>query len=284
MENLRFHISNIGYDVPHQINLIERDISGGRISKSTIDSLENTKDEHVLTVSGLKQDTFEYLIHNHGHRFRTINFWKCPLVEDFSPIESLPNIEFISYFWNQRVTRLWNFGKTPKLKGFAFDDFTRMHTLLDLENAGSLEELEFGNKIWVKYKLETLEPISKLTQLKRLVFSANKIEDGRIEPLAVLSNLESLSFPANLFTTEQVAWLKSKLPESIDSKMLNSYWTIDKPLEISGKQKNTFIVGKRKPFLDSVIDKKRIDKYAKAFNERVEWFKNNPDKLPSDFA
>ena len=36
--------------------------------------------------------------------------------------------------------------------------------------------------------------------------------------------------------------------------------------------------------LDSVIDKKRIDKYAKAFNERVEWFKNNPDKLPSDFA
>ena len=109
--------------------------------------------------------------------------------------------------------------------------FTRMHTLLDLENAGSLEELEFGNKIWVKYKLETLEPISKLTQLKRLVFSANKIEDGRIEPLAVLSNLESLSFPANLFTTEQVAWLKSKLPESIDSKMLNSYWTIDKPLE-----------------------------------------------------
>ncbi|MDH5629783.1 MAG: hypothetical protein OEY96_06470, partial [Gammaproteobacteria bacterium] len=264
MESLEFHIRNIGKDVPHQINLIERDISGGKISKSTIDSLEYLEDKHVLTVSGLKQDTFEYLISKYGQKFRTINFWKCPLVEDFSPIESLSNIEFISYFWNQRVTRLWNFRKTPKLKGFSFDDFTRMHTLVDLENADKLEELEFGDKIWVKYKLETLEPVSKLIQLKKLSFSAKKIEDYRIEPLSELSNLEYLAFPGNLFTTEQVAWLKSKLPESVESKVLNPLWTLDKPIEIDNKKKNTFIVGKHKPFLDSSIDKKRIEKYTKA--------------------
>jgi hypothetical protein len=43
-------------------------------------------------------------------------------------------------------------------------------------------------------------------------------------------------------------------------------------------------VGKRKPFLDSNADKKRIEKYADQFNTRFAWFKENPSKLPSDFA
>ncbi|WP_395374196.1 hypothetical protein [Marinicella sp. W31] len=283
MESLKFHIQNIGKDVSHQIKLIEQDVSGGTISKSTIDSLENTEHEHVLTISGLKQDTFEYLIENYGHKFRTINFWKCPLVNDFSPIESLSDIQYISYFWNQRVTKLWDFKKTPKLKGFAFDDFTRMHHLNDLEKASNLEELEFGDKVWIKYRLETLEPLSKLTQLRKLTFSAKKIEDERIEPLSNLINLRTLSFPSNLFTTEQVAWLKSKLPDSVSSDILNPYWTLDEPIKINGKNKNIFIVGKRKPFLDSIIDKKRIEKYTAEFNKKLHWFKSNPNKKPSDY-
>ncbi|BBM03995.1 hypothetical protein [Microbulbifer sp. GL-2] len=284
MKNLEFHIKNIGKDVPHQIKLIEKEISGGDISKSTIDRLQNTENKYVLTVSGLRQDTFEYLVSQYGKNFRTINFWKCPLVEDLSPIEDLTNVEYISYFWNQRATRLWDFKKTPKIKGFSFDDFTRMKSISDLEYAKNLEELEFGDKVWVKYKLETLDPIAKLVNLKNLNFSAKKIEDGRIEPLGSLAGLESLSFPSNLFTTEQVAWLKTKLPEAIEAKVLNPFWTIDKPIEIGGKNKNTFIVGKRKPFLDSVIDQKRIEKYTVGFEDRVRWFKNNPSKLPSDFA
>lgn len=284
MESLEYHIKNIGNEVPHQISLIEKDISGGKASKSTIDSLADIEGKHVLTVSGLKQDTFEYLISKYGNKFRTINFWKCPRVEDFSPIESLENIEYLTYFWNQRVVRLWDFKKTPKLKGLSFDDFTRLHDLSDLENAKNLSELWFGDKVWNKYKLESLEPISSLSQLKELSFSAKKIEDGRIEPIASLIQLDSLSFPGNLFTTEQVAWLRAKLPDTVKSKVLHPYWTIDKPIEMGGKAKDTFIVGKRKPFLDSNADKTKIEKYVQGFNSRVSWFRNNPEKLPGDFA
>ena len=63
MENLNYFIRMIGKDEPSQINLIERDISGGRISKNTIDSLSMYDEKNVLTVSGLTQDTFEYLLH-----------------------------------------------------------------------------------------------------------------------------------------------------------------------------------------------------------------------------
>jgi hypothetical protein len=95
--------------------------------------------------------------------------------------------------------------------------------------------------------------------------------------------LEKLSFPSGLFTTEQVAWLKAKLPESTESQILAPYWTIEKPISMSGKNKNVFVVGKRKPFLDSKIDRKRIEKYALEFQKRVEWFRVNPLAAPEDY-
>ena len=236
MNNIYFYIRQIGKEHPSQINLIENDLSGGKISKSRIDTLDDLEGEDILTVSGLVQDTFEYLIQKFGHKFRVINFWKCPRVEDFSPIESLENIEYITYFWNQRVTRLWNFKKTPKLLGLRFDDFTRLNSLIDLEDASSLVELGFGNKVWSKYKVDSLAPLATLTDLEHLSISAKKIADERIEPIAALKNLKTLTFPTNLFTTEQVAWLKARLPNTVESSVLNAFWTRDKSLNINGKK------------------------------------------------
>lgn len=284
MESLEYYIKYIGLEESHQINLLESDASGGNISRATIDKIAEAKDKNILTISGLRQDTFEYLISTYGHLFRVINFWKCPRVEALSAIESLKNIEFITYFWNQKITRLWDFKCTPKLKGLSVEDFTKLHDLNDLAAASNLEELEFGDKIWAKYNAKSLDPISNLAQLRRLCFSAKKIEDQRIEPLAELQNLEELEFPGNLFSTEQVAWLKARLPDGLQSEALKPFWKIDSPLTISGKTKDTFIVGKRKPFLSSVADQNRVEKYVQEFDRRVAWFKNNPNKLPGDFA
>src|SRR5262249_34430834 len=162
--------------------------------------------------------------------------------------------EYIVYFWNQRAEKLWDFSKTKTLKGFSYDDFTRMHDISQTLKSLSLEEFHFGDKIWTKYILNTLYPLRECTSLKRLSFSAKKIIDEKIEPLAYLHQLEQLSFPTRLFATEQVAWLKAHLPDTVSSKELNAYWTLENPLTISGKHKDTFIVGKGKPFLDSLKD------------------------------
>jgi hypothetical protein len=86
-----------------------------------------------------------------------------------------------------------------------------------------------------------------------------------------------------LFTTEQVAWLKAHLPNTITSKELNPYWTFEKPLTINEKVKDTFIVGKRKPFLDSVQDKARIKKYIQQFDKAYQWYLENSQALPEDY-
>lgn len=52
------------------------DIGGGTISKEEIDSLANYPDIDVVTISGLRQDTFEYFIKNYGKQLRAIRFFK----------------------------------------------------------------------------------------------------------------------------------------------------------------------------------------------------------------
>ncbi len=205
------------------------------------------------------------------------------MVGNFSKVGLLEKVEYLVYYWNQRAETLWDFSKTKSLKGFSYDDFTRMHDISEITNSTSLEELHFGDRVWDKYILNTLYPIKELTSLKSLSFSAKKILDEKIESIAYLKNLERLSFPARLFSTEQVAWLKAHLPNTITSKELNAYWTIKKPLLINGKNKDIFVVGKRKPFLDSVQDKVKIMKYVNQFNHMYQWYLENPKALPDDY-
>lgn len=125
----------------------------------------------------------------------------------------------VSFYWNQRATRLWDLRKTPKLAGLHFDDFTRLHDLVDLARGTSLVELEFGDAVWDTSVFDSLEPLSALAGLRSLAFSAKKITDGRVEPLAALRKLESLSFASRLFATEQVAWLRAHMrPASLHSE------------------------------------------------------------------
>lgn len=90
-------------------------------------------------------------------------------------------------------------------------------------------------------------------------FNANKIEDNQINPLAKLKSIKKLHFPTSLFTTKQIAWLKTKLPKEIATDILTPYLTFNKPFETRGKLRDILLVGKGKPFLNSEIDKNRIE-------------------------
>ena len=288
MKNLDYYMEplpSMASDPSTYVSLALRDFSGGRIAKDEIDVIQEFPNATEIAISALTQDTFEYFVENYGQQFKAIIFWKCPLIGSLKAMESLDQVEYIVYYWNQRAEHLWDFSKTKALRGFCYDDFTRMHDISEIADAHTLEELQFGNRVWAKYILNTLDPIKECTALKRLAFSAKKIVDGKIEPLAYLKQLEQLSFPSKLFSTEQVAWLRAHLPEpdTVVSKVLNAYWTIDKPLKISGKDKDTFIVGKGKPLLSSVDDKARIARYVEQFDEMHQWYLQNPKALPDDY-
>jgi hypothetical protein len=176
---------------------------------------------------------FEALISRHGSQFSAIQFWKCPRLTDFTPLESLPDLRLVSFYWNQRASRLWDLTKTPALVGLHFDDFTRLHDLSDLAAGDSLVELEFGDAVWDTSVFESLDPLAELQSLRDLKLSAKRINDGRIEPLAALQALRALSFSAKQFTTAQVAWLRARLPDSLRCEALEPMRHLSPPSSCS---------------------------------------------------
>ena len=281
------HYLHVGFSDADQrthYSFLERKHPEIRITRQELDILRRFPTATEVSVNGLTQDTFEYLIAQYGSQFKVLNFWKCPLVHDLTPLESLPGVEYIVYYWNQKTEHLWDLSRNTALKGLGFDDFRRVHDLSELASAPALQELHFGNKVWNKFVVDTLEPIGRCSRLKALTFSAQKIVDDRIEPLARLTQLERLEFPAYQFTSRQVAWLKARLPETIQSKALGGYWTIGQPLRQEGKNLDTLIVGKRKVrLLDSKKDRTLLDQHIDEFNGFHRWFLEHPDALPEDF-
>ena len=73
-----------------------------------IDKLKLYPDAEVVTISGLQQDTFEYFINTYGKQLKAIRFFKNKFVEDLSLLGTLPQLEYVHFFYNQRVTALWN--------------------------------------------------------------------------------------------------------------------------------------------------------------------------------
>ena len=109
------------------------DVSGGRISKEDIDRLKYYPDIDVVTISGLRQDTFEYFIKTYGKQFKAIRFFKNKLVEDWSLLGTLTQLEYVYFFFNQRISSLWNMSKNFSLTGLCIEDFTKLSSIKKLK-------------------------------------------------------------------------------------------------------------------------------------------------------
>lgn len=257
------------------LNLTQKDISGGRISKIEIDSIKNYPDITGISISGLKQDTFEYFIQTYGSQFKIIRFWKCPLVEDLSYLSELRQIEIITWYWNQRVNKFWDLSGNNNLKGIALSDFSRLHSFSGIEKGEALEAFSFGDAVWTKAIIDSLEPLYNCKSLSWLRIDVKKIIDNKIEPISRIPKLTYIDFPKNQFITEQVAWLKARLPPSISSNVLAPFFKKAQGLILGNKELNTIIIGKGKPFLNWDLDKRRIEKYITEFDSLVQKYKND---------
>ncbi|MHA3701669.1 hypothetical protein ACXR2U_05750 [Jatrophihabitans sp. YIM 134969] len=259
------------------VSLVQPQLSGGRLEAAQLETLGAGGEASTLRVSGLDQATFETLVADHGHRFTALHFWKCPRLADLSPLEDLPQLEYVAFFWNQRATRLWDFTRTPRLRGLSFEDFTRVRALDDLRAATTLQELVCGDVTDRTSVVETLDPLAGLTRLRRLEVRPRSVADGRIEPLGHLTELEVVDLPTNLFTRQQYAWLRARLPgAAAGSRVLHPLLELGRPLN----GKDVLLIGRRQPFLNRATDAARIQKHVDRFEAEVAAFRADPSRLP----
>jgi hypothetical protein len=223
-----------------------------------------SRDIERVRISGLRQSTFEYFVKTQAHKFKAILFWKNKLVEDWSLLSTLPDVEFIGFLHNERITKCWDMTENHRLKGLSIEGFTRLHSLDGVQHAPNLERLAFGYSVWPTSVLHDVQVLAN-TNLKQFSFRGKKMTELSLEIFRTMPNLERLDFPTNLLTTEEIAWLKAKIPH-LDGYSIRPYLKFNS----QDGMDDILICGKRKPSLHSTRDMDRIQKYETAFWQFVE--------------
>lgn len=256
----------------------DMDIGGGRISIPEIDVLAEHPEAEAVRISGLRQDTFEYFIQTYGQRLRAIHFFKNKLVEDWSLLGTLPKLEYVYWFANQRIDRLWDMRGNTALKGLCVSDFTRLHSIEGIQAAPALRYFCFKDAVWDTSEVESFSPLAH-TGVTHLMFGAKRITDGSLEFLEKMPSLELFDFPLNQFTTEQAAWAVANFPKlrgfGLCAKRDDTVYKRGpngEHLEFPG----AYIVGKRKPALSYEKDAARIQRYMDQFEALKEKYRGVP--------
>lgn len=228
------------------------------------------KHTEILEICGMNQQSLEHFVRHYGKTYRYLSFFKCQLIQDFSPLEDLEKLEEVSLYWNIRADKLWNFSKNASLKTIGISDAKKLTRNPDLlRTSPTLENVFFSGSIFNNYPMESLDCFAGMPALKHLRLFNIRLNDKRLDALKTLPALERFDFDAGMLTTEEIAWIVAKNP-GLTGQSLCAYNTEDALLN------DVRVCGFRKPGLDLPEHQKRLDKYIAQFNTLVEKYRNEP--------
>ncbi len=246
-------------------------IGGGTFSIEDINKLKDHPNTDVVTVSGLRQETFEYFIKTYGTQLKAIRFFKNKLVEDWSLLGTLPNLEYIYFFANQKINALWNMTENISLTGLCIEDFTKLTSIEGINKAPKLKDFRTGNAVWSKMVIDSLSPLAH-SSVEQFSFYGKAITDNDYSFLADMPNLKQFDFPTNMLSTEQVAWIVANFP-NLDGFALKAKMDCELYDSSMNSVPGTLIVGKRKPSLIVQGNEERIEKYVQNFESLKQKYK-----------
>lgn len=226
-----------------------------------------SKDKHILQISGMNQDSFEYFIENYGKDYEILHFFKCQLISDFSPLSCLKNLKTVRIDWNIRSRGLWNMSDNTKLSHIVINDSKIITCNLQNLNTGkTLKSISVYGDSFSPYPLSSLDVFGNLPQLEALNLDCLKIENRNTDFLKTLPRLSEFNFGPGMFTTEEIAYMCARYPH-IHGTSLGAYSTAAATIY------DVRVCGCRKPGINLPEGQKRLDKYILSFNALVEKYK-----------
>lgn len=262
------------HDTEFSISAADSDTSGAVRYTHEIDKLADHPEVKAVRIFGLDQDTFEYFISRYGKQLHYIHFFRNRSVEDWSLLGTLPDLRCVNWYYNQKISKLWDMSGNYSLKALNISDFSKLHSIEGIEKAPALEWFEFGDTMWSTSEIDSLKPLEN-TGIRRINFPVKKIGDTDISFLKNMKKLEVFDFPANLFTTEEIARLVAEYPH-LEGYALKPYITFMGYSEESRKADvpSVIITGKRKPAFPIEGNEKKLGKYVSQFNSLVEKYRS----------
>jgi hypothetical protein len=187
-------------------------------------------------------------------------------VADLGPLARMQSLQGLALRWNTKARDLAAVGALRHLRALVLDDTRHLQDLAALRPLQHLERLEFYGGVWSPNTALTLAPLADLPRLRELKLLNLKIKEGGLQTLAGCAALRTLQL-SNQFPTEDYACLSVRLPQA-ECGMFEPYRRLSSP--IGGK--DTMVVGKGKPLLDSKADASRLARYVREFRQLQERF------------
>lgn len=210
-DNFRQFVAMAEFDEPW-IHNEKMDVSGGITTIEDIDELAKYPDCETVTISGLDQYTFEYFVKKYGQQFKAIRFHKNKRVIDWSLLSTLKNLEYFYWFFNQKITSLWDMSNNISLKCVCIEDFCKLKSIEGIEKAPNLERFYLGNAVWATSVIEDITCLKK-SSICELSFYGKDILNHDFSFVIDMPHLQKCDFATNLLTTEQVAWIVANRPD-----------------------------------------------------------------------
>lgn len=241
------------------------DVGGGIISIADIDKIRDFPNAKNVVISGLHQDTFEYFIKTYGKQFRAIFFHKNKLVSDWSLLSTLPGLEFIHWFFNQKIEKFWDMTQNTALQGISIDAFSRLKDISGVEKAPNLRYFDIGDGFWPSNEIKSLSPL-KNTSVEYIGFGCKTLLDKDFSFAKDVKQLRKLELSTNLLTVEQYAWIQANCPW-LDKSVLGPVYIVDEYVYVYGRGKRSFKLQG---------NEKRLEKVEESFRRLVAQMKDAP--------
>lgn len=180
-------------------------------------------------------------------------------VQDLSPLSELAGLRQLAICWNTKAEDLAPLADCSSLCVLLLENVPKAYDLSPMAKLADLRALEFSGGIWSKNRAHTLAPLAALPRLEELHLTNLVVDRDGLRPLAGCQALKRLRL-SNQFLTEDYAYLAAKLP-GVECDMLAPYIKLSSPIE----GKDTMVVGKGKPLLDSRTDGERLAEYVRRF-------------------
>lgn len=133
------------------------------------------------------------------------------------PLNGAPALEHLLLNWAPRLVDLAFLRELPSLRTLCLDSMKRidLSTLPELPN---ITGLHIDGGMWSTLKVDSLEPLLRLPNLRYLRLVNVRPVDGRLQPLSQLSELREIYLP-NFFDLEEVARLAGAFPTALSNTL-----------------------------------------------------------------
>lgn len=218
----------------------------------------------IIALNSVTQEGLEHFVHTYGSTYRTIHLCWEGGVKDLSPLGDLPELESVLLF-AQRCERLWDMSRNGKLRVLVVDSCRKLTTRpCMLETAPALETVWYLGGAESTHQMASLQGFANLPAIREIRLESVRLQDRSLDFLATVPTLETFDFEPQLFTTEEIAWMRAHYPD-LGGEFLRAYGP-----SYPGADSWVRVSGSRKPELRLPEDQAKLGRYISSFEALVQ--------------